>query len=183
MKKITVVFGILFILLIVLSASCTQVISIKSDNTQRQITHESVVHNYETAKNNPPNPPVITGPISGKKGVSYSYNFTITDPDDDLLFNLEIDWGDGTETIDCGCGKSWQSGTVVSVSHRWSRIETYLVTARVSDAYGTYSNWSESLPMSIPRQISYTSFGKIQGYIYSIAQSLFFDYGRLIQIK
>ena len=173
MKRWIVEFGLIIILFIFLSTSCTPAISIKFDNRQRQTTQESTVDPYETSNNNPPNPPNITGPTSGKKAVSYTYNFTITDPDDDLLFNLEIDWGDGTETLDCGCGKSWQSGTVVTVSHRWKKPQTYVITARVSDSYGIYSNWSDPHSMSIPKQRAYSSLEKIRIVTYTLFQSSF----------
>ena len=102
--------------------------------------------------NSPPNPPVITGPTSGNIDVYYTYNFTITDPDEDIMFNLEINWGDGTESLDCGCDKSWQNGTVVIASHRWKKQNSYGITARVSDSMGQYSNWSEPLLVSMPKQ-------------------------------
>jgi len=162
MKRWIGEFCLIIIVFMALSTFCTPALSIKFDNWQRQTTQEITVYPYETAYNNPPDPPKITGPTAGKKAVSYTYNFTITDPDDDLLFNLEIDWGDGTETMDCGCGKSWQSGTVVSITHRWKRSQTYLITARVSDAYGMYSNWSDPFILSIPKQRAYNFFERIQ---------------------
>ena len=110
-------------------------------------------HNSLVMKNNnPPNPPLIAGPTSGRIGETYFYYVTITDPDlDDVMFNLEIDFGDDKVYIDCGCGKSWQNGTILEVSHLWKKVGNYGITARVQDASGEWSEWSKPLPVSMPR--------------------------------
>ena len=41
--------------------------------------------------NQKPNPPVITGPLSGKIRAIYNYNFTLTDPDGDGLITILIE--------------------------------------------------------------------------------------------
>jgi len=102
--------------------------------------------------NNPPNPPIIEGPLSGKIGEIYSYYFTLTDPDeDDQMFFLEVDFGEGVEHEDCGCGKSWRNGTVVRVSHQWKDVDNYGITARVQDGHGEWSEWSDPLIVSMPK--------------------------------
>ena len=96
--------------------------------------------------NNPPNPPKIEGPITGKIGEYYTYEITLTDPDqDDVMFSLEVDFGDEITFYDCGCGKSWQNGTVIAVSHKWKNTGNYGITARVEDASGEWSEWSDPL--------------------------------------
>ena len=100
--------------------------------------------------NNPPNPPKIEGPTSGKIGETYTYEITLTDPDqDDIMFNLEVDFGDEIIDYDCGCGKSWQSGTVLAVSHKWKNTGSYGITARVEDASGEWSEWSDPLTVIV----------------------------------
>ena len=145
----------------IISAAFTSVFALESTPECRQ-TPINAIHSSGITNNHPPDPPVITGPVSGNITKYHLYNFTITDPDDDLLFNLEINWGDGTESVDCGCGKSWQSGTVVPVSHKWKRQGTYDLSARVSDSYGTYSNWSDPISISMPKQSSSILFEKVQ---------------------
>jgi len=106
--------------------------------------------------NNPPNPPMITGPTSGKIDETYLYNVTITDPDeDDVMFNLEVDFGDEIVHEDCGCGQSWQNGTVVEVYHKWLNVGSYGITARVQDAYGEWSEWSYPLSISMLKSKPY----------------------------
>ena len=112
----------------------------------------SMPKNIQINNNNPPNPPEITGPLSGMIRKTYEYQLTLTDPDDgDVMFNLEIDFGEGIKYEDCGCGKSWQNGTVLEVSNQWKNVGNYEITARVQDAYGEWSEWSEPLSISMPR--------------------------------
>ena len=106
-----------------------------------------IINNY----NNPPNPPIITGPTSGNIDETYLYNVTITDPDEDIMFNLEVDFGDGTVYENCGCDQSWQNGTVVKVYHKWRISGSYEITARVQDAYGAWSEWSDPLAVNMPK--------------------------------
>ena len=103
-------------------------------------------------ENNPPNPPIVEGPLSGNFGETYVYHITLIDPDEgDIMFNLEINFGDEVIQKGCGCGKSWQNGTVLEVLHRWKIAGEYRITARVQDSYGEWSEWSEPLIVSMPR--------------------------------
>jgi len=102
--------------------------------------------------NNPPNPPKIEGPLSGKIGKTYVYNITLTDPDeDDQMFFLEVDFGKGIEYEDCGCGRSWQNGTVLELPCQWKNVGNYRITARVQDGSGEWSEWSDPLFVSMPK--------------------------------
>ena len=102
--------------------------------------------------NNPPNPPMIQGPLSGNIGEIYVYTITLTDPDeDDQMFFLQVDFGEGVEHEDCGCGRAWQNGTVLEVSHMWKNVGDYGITARVQDGYGEWSGWSDPLFVSMPK--------------------------------
>ena len=77
--------------------------------------------------NNPPNPPIINGPKSGQIGVTYVYYFTLTDPDtDDLMFNLEVDFGNNILYENCGCGTSWTNGTIVEVPYQWPKSNDFV---------------------------------------------------------
>ena len=114
------------------------------------------------SNNNPPYPPIIDGPTSGQTGVTYIYFFTLTDPDpDDLMFNLEVDFGDNILYENCGCGVSWTNGTIVEVPYQWSKSNEYDIRARVQDEYGEWSEWSESYKVSMPRIRFYDNFQQI----------------------
>jgi hypothetical protein len=101
--------------------------------------------------NHPPNPPIIEGETNGVISSYYNYSFTLTDPDDDILLNLEINWGDGTESVDCGCGHTWRNGTVIIVSHSFKKQGNYGITARIQDENGVWSNWSDPYAISMPK--------------------------------
>ena len=106
--------------------------------------------------NNPPNPPIITGPLSGRIKETYVYNITVTDPDeDDYLLELEIDFGDGIIVERCGCDTPWENGETIEIEHRWEKSDTYEITGRVMDVYGEWSNWSDPLVVSMPKNKPY----------------------------
>lgn len=102
--------------------------------------------------NTPPNPPEITGPTSGKIREYYTYYVTLTDPDeDDYLSKLEIDFGDGVLVEECGCNRPWENGEVLEVQNMWKKTGTYEVKGRVMDVHGAWSDWSDPLSVTMPR--------------------------------
>jgi hypothetical protein len=103
--------------------------------------------------NNPPNPPIITGPSIGKIGEKYVYYITVTDPDeDDHFWELEIDFGDELITEKCSGGdcKPWDNGETILIEHSWKESGSFDVKARVLDVYGAWSNWSDPLKVTMP---------------------------------
>jgi hypothetical protein len=118
-----------------------------------------------TINNTPPDPPVITGPTSGKIKEYYIYGVTVTDPDDNLLIKLEINFGDGITEICGGCTtRPWVSGETIEVEHRWTKSGSYDINARVQDEIGEWSEWSEPFSVSMP---------KVKTNIISLFQRLF----------
>jgi len=105
-----------------------------------------------TDENTPPNPPVIIGPLSGNIRVAYTYNVTVSDPDlDDLLIKIEINFGDGiTSCGGCDGRGPWYSGDVVGFNHSWIKQDTYVITGRVQDEHGNWSEWSDPLSIIMP---------------------------------
>jgi hypothetical protein len=95
--------------------------------------------------NTPPDDPLLTGPLNGDAGISYEYNFTATDPDDDNLF-YRIDWGDGTISNWIG---PYPSDVQVSLSHSWNNSGTYLMKVKAKDTHEAESNWSIPLAVGI----------------------------------
>lgn len=104
-------------------------------------------------QNNPPNPPEIDGPRSGESTEEIFYSFKTTDPDNNMLMTLEIDWGDGEIQREGGesCTMPWESGKVIEISHVWNETGDYSITARAQDINGAWSNWSEPLEVSMPK--------------------------------
>ncbi len=88
-------------------------------------------------ENRPPNPPVITGPLNGRIGVWYDYNFSLSDPDDDLI-SFRVDWGIG------GSGKlhgPFPSSSIVKLNYSWRKRGTYTIRAQAIDNHGAESEW------------------------------------------
>ena len=103
------------------------------------------VYLYKLNNNNPPDPPGISGPASGKPGTSYDYIFNAVDPNDDQVKYL-IDWGDGkTDTTALN-----QSGVDVIVSHTWSKKGDYTIKAHAQDEYGL-NGLDATFSVTIPR--------------------------------
>jgi len=112
--------------------------------------------------NSPPNPPIIDGPTTGQVDTTYTYFFTLTDPDpDDLMFNLEVDFDNNIIYENCGCDKSWQNGTVVEVPYRWSKSNDYQIRARIQGEFGDWSEWSEPYIVTMPKSHFYNNIENI----------------------
>ena len=119
------------------------------------LTGSSVAVNIESIRfndNTPPNPPIIVGPINGRIRQSYIYNITVTDPDEDnKLLKLEVDFGDGIVQEDCGCDTPWENGEIIQMEHLWKKQGTYKVTGRVADEHNEWSQWSEPITVTMPK--------------------------------
>jgi hypothetical protein len=98
------------------------------------------------ALNNPPNKPIGSGPTSGKIGISYDYNFVLTDADGDNMF-LWIDWGDDSAEEWIG---PYDSGEEVKVSHTWDKKGTFTIRYKAKDIYEVESEWG-TLSLTISR--------------------------------
>jgi hypothetical protein len=108
-----------------------------------------------SSDDNPPDPPVITGPTSGKIGEIYTYRITMSDPDVYAgLLRLEVNFGDGIISMIPGCcGKVWENPTTINVTHKWENSGNYNITGRVMDTNGNWSKWSDPLPIIMPYTI------------------------------
>ncbi|MCK4365279.1 MAG: PKD domain-containing protein [Thermoplasmatales archaeon] len=93
----------------------------------------------------PPGPPVIDGPISGKVGVEHEYTFNAVDPDGDNV-KYHIDWDDG-DSEETGFNPS---SVDVKVKHTWSTQGTYIIKAKAEDTNGLVGP-EGTLSVSMPR--------------------------------
>jgi hypothetical protein len=105
---------------------------------------------FTTRANQPSNPPTITGPVKGKVGTAYDYNFIAIDPDGDEVYYF-IDWGDNTNSSWIG---PYSSGETITKSHTWSTKGTYTVKAKAKDTYGNESDW-RTLEVTMPKGTTY----------------------------
>ena len=112
--------------------------------------------------NQPPDTPEIEGPTSGKVGVEYEYNFSLSDPNEDKM-HLRVDWENGTPGKWDG---PYDSGTIVKLNHTWSKKGTYSIRAQTQDSSGLLSDWG-TLTVTMPRNRLYNriySWHKQQRY-------------------
>jgi len=81
-----------------------------------------------------PNAPIISGPTSGKTGISIKYVFNASNPNGDQVKYL-IDWGDGkTDKTDF-----YQSGIDVIINHTWNKKGTFNIKAKAENTNGFVS--------------------------------------------
>jgi hypothetical protein len=97
-------------------------------------------------ENQPPDPPVITGPSSGKPNTRYYYDFYITDPDGDDLKAILIEWGgqdsDNTTYICWLCeGGPLPNGSTFEYFHDWGSEGSYTIRAKIWDMQDNESDW------------------------------------------
>jgi hypothetical protein len=126
-----------------------------------------ISHLLTPLENNPPNPPLIDGPTTGEIWIIYLFNITVTDPDEDPLVLLEVDFGDGSDVFqECGCNGPWPSGKTLTVEHQWKKKGTFTLKARVQDGHGLWSDWG-TLDISLPKFVY-----KQPGYMLTITRCL-----------
>jgi PKD repeat protein len=82
--------------------------------------------------NQPPEKPIINGPVVGRVGVTYNFTVVTTDPEADQFYYL-CDWGDGDST---GWLGPYDSGEYVTFSHAWDNVGTYLIQVKAKNPYG-----------------------------------------------
>ncbi len=87
------------------------------------------------------------GKTRGKFWKEYQYSSSTIDLDDHNLYYL-FDWGDGT---DSGWIGPYSSGAMATASHKWSTAGTFEITVKAKDSYGAESEWSDPLPVKMPK--------------------------------
>jgi len=92
---------------------------------------------YEKEENQPPSIPQINGPKTGTVGIEYTFEFTLTDPDDDYLY-IMVDWDDVTPV-------DWEGpygpGNIVTLKHTWNEEGPFQIKAKLKDLAGEESDW------------------------------------------
>jgi hypothetical protein len=98
--------------------------------------------------NNPPEKPdAPTGATFCKVGISYSYSASTTDPDGDRIYYM-FDWDDRTNSEWTGPYNTEQK---ISMSHIWNVKGTYQIKVKAKDEHGEESEWSDPLPITMPK--------------------------------
>ncbi|UCD14447.1 MAG: hypothetical protein JSW60_03260 [Thermoplasmatales archaeon] len=107
---------------------------------------EGDIWSFITGINLPPDKPTITGPMNGKVGEDYKYNFSTSDPENQNIA-YKIEWGDGE-------GTGWldfvASGTKITLNHTWDAKDEYTIRCKAKDTYGEESEWG-TLEVTMPK--------------------------------
>jgi hypothetical protein len=106
-------------------------------------------------QNVPPNKPnKPSGQTNGKINVVYTYTTSTTDSNGDQVF-YQWNWGDGTTS---GWLGPYNSGVTINTTHKWTVKGSYSIKVKAKDIYGVESNWSESLPVTMPVSQNYRAY-------------------------
>ena len=92
-----------------------------------------------------PNTP--EGSDSGRINNEYTYSALTMDPEGEEIFYL-FDWGDGEYSEWIG---PVMSGVKVVANHEWTSKGNYNIKVIARDIHGVRSEWSDPLPVSIPK--------------------------------
>ncbi len=116
----------------------------------------------------PEKPAVPIGNSTGKPNEEYTFSSSTTDPDGDSLYYL-FDWGDETFSEWLG---PFESGELVEATHSWDEEGEYQIRVMAKDDHGVQGEWSDSLPVSMPKtKFSFSFFEQF------LARLGFFDFG------
>ncbi len=116
--------------------------------------------------NNPPEPPIVNGPVAGKPGMEYEYTAISTDPEGYQIFYL-FDWGDGTNS---GWIGPYDSGQEATASHAWTDVGNYSLKVRAKDVNDSISFWSEPYPVTIVLPV--LNIDHIKGGLFKISSTI-----------
>lgn len=101
-----------------------------------------------TRGNQPPHPPIISGPHYGKINTEYIFSIgPITDPDGDPVYCL-WSWGDGNTSSWSG---PYDSGATIQFSHISREPGNYTIKVKLKDPNGSESDWSAPFIIYIVR--------------------------------
>jgi hypothetical protein len=102
--------------------------------------------------NQPPQNPIIEGPLEGSYDREIYYNFTCFDPDNNPV-SFYIEWGDGTADEWTGGERISEaaSGETIYIPHTYNSRGQYTIRAKARDVMSEESDWS-TLEVTMPKQ-------------------------------
>jgi outer membrane protein assembly factor BamB len=101
--------------------------------------------------NQPPQNPIIEGPLEGSYDREIYYNFTSNDPDNNPV-SFYIEWGDGTADEWTGGRRVSEaaSGETIYIPHTYQNEGQFTIRAKARDVMGAESDWS-TLVVTMPK--------------------------------
>lgn len=103
------------------------------------------VSDYENQRPNKPEKP--DGIKRGKVGTDYTYSSMATDPDGEQLYYI-WDWDNSNYSYWLG---PCNSGDTSEATYSWEEKGEYFIKVKVKDVHGGESDWSDPLPISMPK--------------------------------
>jgi hypothetical protein len=135
-------------------------VSVKATYGDREIIQNTIV---EIEKDRTPEKPSIpNGESNIKRGHINVYTASANDPYNDELYYL-FDWGDEKYSI---IGPL-DSGETAIASHGWTNKGTYNVKVQAFDSFGQWSDWSDSLEITVTQGKAKTHT-LLQDFLYNI---------------
>ena len=122
--------------------------------------------------NSDPDTPSIDGPLQGKPGKAYDYDFNIFDSDSENDLYLMIDWGD--DTLEEWIGPF--SNGVITEGHTWIEEGDYIIKAKVKDSHGAESDWGYLeivMPMDHLYKTNFYTFLESYPVLFRLFQNFF----------
>ena len=102
----------------------------------------------------PEKPDAPEGKTTGDADKEYTYTASTIDPDGDQIYYL-FDWGDEKFS---GWVGPYNSGQTAEASHKWNRKGNYEIRVKAKDDHGVQSDWSDPLPISVPKNKAINPF-------------------------
>ncbi|MCM8808284.1 MAG: PKD domain-containing protein [candidate division WOR-3 bacterium] len=122
-------------------------ISAKAKDIKGNESEWSPIHSILISSQPPNTPSIPQGPNSGTINTPYTFSSSATDPDNDSIA-IRFDWGNGDTS-------NWSSyvrtGTTVIMSYSYPNEGTFNIRAQAKDIYGSMSEWSAPLTITIIR--------------------------------
>lgn len=109
-----------------------------------------ILNQILSENNQPPKPPMIDGPLTGRVNKNQDFTISLFDPDGDDLFYC-IDWDDQTSLEWVG---PYQNNTTLQITYKWKNTADYLIKAKVKDSSGLESDWT-NLKITISKNKMY----------------------------
>ena len=116
-----------------------------------------------------PEKPVISGPAKAKIRQEHTFTALADDPDNDDIYYY-FSWGDGTNSDWIG---PMSSGEECQAVHTWQKKGDYEIKVRVKDENGLMSEWSDPIPVKMPKDKSYLILDYLGLLIDRILEKLF----------
>jgi len=116
-------------------------------NVESQWSEQLIITIEETTENNPPNTPnTPTGPNTGEVGVTYEFNTSTTDPDND---NVKYGWDWNGDKIVDDWTNLGSDDTLIAITHFWENTGTYNISVKAEDEHENQSSFSSNLTITI----------------------------------